>query len=213
NQPLGGIASNAQALRRLLSGPLAPRREDLEEALHDIEEDARRGSDIIRRLRALFRKEQPNRQPVDVNDAILEVTSLLRKELERKRVALRLELTKKLPLVLGDVVQLQQVLLNVVVNACDAMNGNDGAPRELQIETAQGRPGRIIIAFRDSGTGVAQADLHRIFDRFVTTKPEGLGMGLSICRSIIEAHGGRIWATRNDDRGLTIHSDLPCLNA
>ncbi|MFL5277270.1 MAG: ABC transporter substrate binding protein [Myxococcales bacterium] len=213
NQPLGGIASNAQALRRLLSGPLAPRREDLEEALHDIEEDARRGSDIIRRLRALFRKEQPNRQPVDVNDAIVEVTSLLRKELERKRVALRLDLTKKLPPVLGDVVQLQQVLLNVVVNACDAMNGNDGAPRELRIETAQGQPGRIIIAFRDSGTGVAQADLHRIFDRFVTTKPEGLGMGLSICRSIIEAHGGRIWATRNDDRGLTIHSDLPCLNA
>jgi len=113
--------------------------------------------------------------------------------------------------VLGDAVQLQQVLLNIVVNACDAMERIEGIPRELRIETARTGPERISIIFRDSGIGVRDGDVSRIFDRFVTTKRDGLGMGLSISRSIIEAHGGRIWATRNSDRGLTIHGELPCL--
>ena len=212
NQPLTAIVSNAQAIRLTLDSAELNRRE-VAEALHDIAEDAQRASEVIRRLRALFRKDRSGQRPLDVNEAIVEVTKLLKKDLERNEVALQLDLAKELPRVLGDTVQLQQVFLNVMVNACEAMNGADGVPRRLRIETAQPEPGKVTIAVRDSGKGVRDGDLSHIFDRFVTTKPEGLGMGLSISRSIIEAHGGRIWATRNQDRGLTIHSELPSLPA
>jgi len=210
NQPLTVIASNAQAIRLTLKSH-DMKRDELVEALDDVAEDAHRAAEVIRRLRALFQKVRSDRRPLDVNDPIVEVTSLLRKELERKRVALDLNLGTKMPQVLGDVVQLQQVFLNVVVNACEAMNSTNDGPRKLLIETAHRDPRNVTIDVRDTGTGVKEADLSHIFDRFVTTKPNGLGMGLSISRSIIDAHGGRIWATRNDDRGLTIHCELPCL--
>ncbi|MFL5422666.1 MAG: ATP-binding protein [Myxococcales bacterium] len=210
NQPLTGIFSTAQGMRRVLEAG-EPTRIELREAFQDVASNARRASEIVGRVRTLFRKELPGRRPLDVNDAIVVVTGLLRKELERKRVALQLTLASELPPVLGDAVQLQQVLLNIVVNACDAMERIEGIPRELRIETARTGPERISIIFRDSGIGVRDGDVSRIFDRFVTTKRDGLGMGLSISRSIIEAHGGRIWATRNPDRGLTIHGELPCL--
>ena len=209
NQPLTAILSNAHATRHMLDAAHFDRAE-FAEALEDIAQDARRAAEIIRRLRALYRKQHSDRRPLDVNEAIREVTGLLKKDLERKRVGLQLELAENLPQVLGDVVQLQQVFLNVVVNACDAMKGSENGPRQLRIETSH-RNSVVAIDIRDSGTGVKEPDLGRIFERFVTTKPEGLGMGLSISRSIIDAHGGRIWATRNPDRGLTIHSELPCL--
>ncbi len=210
NQPLTAIVSNAQAARRMIDASRLDR-EELKAALEDIAGDARRTADIIRHLRALFRKEVAERRPLDVNEVIADVTGLLGKDLERRRIHLYLELGEGLPRVLGDTIQLQQVFLNVLVNACDAMKDVDGV-RELHIETAHREGGRIDIAVRDSGVGVKESELSHIFDRFVTTKPNGLGMGLAISRSIIESHGGRIWATRNEGRGLTLHTELPALS-
>jgi PAS domain S-box-containing protein len=210
NQPLAAILSNAQAAQRLLQAARL-KRDIFAEGLQDIASDARRAGEIIRRLRALSRKEQAERRPVNLNEAIEDVTGLLRKDLEWKGVSLQLQLSGRLPPVLGDEVQLQQVVLNVVLNACEAMIGESKGPRELRIETSRDEAGQVVVSFRDTGVGVGEADLERIFDRFVSTKPDGLGMGLCISRSIIEAHGGRIWATRNQDRGLTIHGRLPPL--
>jgi two-component system, LuxR family, sensor kinase FixL len=208
NQPLAAIASNAQAAQRLVASTAAA--SEIPEMLHDITADAQRAAQVIRRLRVLFKKEHSERQPVDIVEVIKEVLSLLRKELERRRVELEVALPPAVPRVLGDIVQLQQVVLNVLINAGEAMT-EAAAPRRLRVALAAHEPGLLALAIRDSGVGVPAAELEHIFDRFVTSKPEGLGMGLSISRSIIEAHGGRIWATRNPDRGLTLHVEVPCL--
>ena len=208
NQPLAAIASNAQAAHRHLgSTPIDP---EVHEMLRDIGSDAQRAAQVIRRLRALFKKEHNERQPVDMGEVIKEVMGLLRKELERRRVELEVALQPSSPRVLGDIVQLQQVVLNVLVNAGEAMT-DDGAPRRLRLDLTTREAGVLTLTVRDSGRGVPPAELEHIFERFVTTKTEGLGMGLSISRSIIEAHGGRIWATPNPDRGLIVHIELPCL--
>jgi PAS domain S-box-containing protein len=206
NQPLAAIASNAQAAQRLLGGGVLD--PEIPEMLHDIRADAQRAAQIIRRLRVLFKKEHAERHPVDVTEVIKEVVALLRKELERREITLEVALHADLPRVLGDIVQLQQVLLNVLVNATEAM-GRERGPRDLRVATGVGEPGVLSITVRDSGVGVPPGELERIFQRFVTTKPEGLGMGLSISRSIVDAHGGRIWATANPDGGLTVHIELP----
>jgi two-component system, LuxR family, sensor kinase FixL len=206
NQPLAAIASNAQAARRLLqSAEVDP---EVPAVLQDIADEAKRAAQVIRRLRALFRKEHSERRSVDPNEVLKEVIGLMRRDLERRRVRLEVVLQPDPPSVLGDIVQLQQVILNVLVNAADAM-ADAPDPRELRVETVVREPGILVIAVRDSGVGVAPSELEHIFERFVTSKPEGLGMGLSISRSIIEAHGGRIWATRNVDRGLTVYIELP----
>ena len=207
NQPLAAIVSNAHATRRLMESATLDRGEILL-GLHDIADDAKRASEVVRHLRALFRKEHVDQQPLDLNDVIREITRLLGKDLERKRISLRLRLADDLPRVLGDVVQLQQVILNVVVNACEAMADDD--LRDVSIETTRLDPGALEITVEDTGRGVEESELERIFDRFITSKAGGLGMGLSIGRSIIQAHGGRIWATRNKDRGLTMHIEIPC---
>jgi C4-dicarboxylate-specific signal transduction histidine kinase len=211
-QPLAAILSNAEAARRLLQAASGPD-SDLPAALHDIAQDARRAAQVVGRLRALFKKERAARQAVDVNEMIGDVVTLVGKDLARARVALELRLGTDLPRVRGDVVQLQQVMLNVLVNAREAMAPPDGGPRELCVETARREGDAVSIEVRDRGVGVATPDLERIFDRFVTGKPGGLGMGLSISRWIIEAHQGRMWATRNADRGLTMHVELPGLHA
>ena len=208
NQPLAAIAGNAQAAYRLLgSAVIDP---EVREVLRDIVSDAQRAAQVIRRLRALFKKEHSERQPVDIGEVIKEVVGLLRKELERRRVELEVSLCPSPPRVLGDIVQLQQVLLNILINAGEAMT-DDAAPRRLRIDLTAHEAGVLALTIRDSGRGVAASELEHIFERFVTTKTEGLGMGLSISRSILEAHGGRIWATPNPDRGLTMHIELPCL--
>src|SRR5256712_563615 len=208
NQPLAAIVSNAQATRRLLESASADPGE-ISAALHDIAQDARRAADVIRRLHALVRKDHSHRDPVDINDVIREVSRLVQRDLERSRVSLQLRLVP-LPRVLGDVVQLQQVVLNLLVNAWEAMAAEDSA-RNLGIETAWLEPGIVKITVQDTGTGIKAPDLEFIFDRFVTSKSGGVGMGLSISRLIIQAHGGRVWAARNNDRGLTMHIQLPCL--
>jgi two-component system, LuxR family, sensor kinase FixL len=206
------IASNAQAVRRLLRSETLDR-DGIADAVQDIVGDAWRASEIIRRLHVLFRKEPAGHSPVAINDVIREVTGLLTKDLERRGVSLKLLLTPGLPPVSGDVVQLQQVVLNVLINACEAMATTEPGGREVSIESSYQASGILEVTVRDSGVGVEDAEVDRIFEGFVTNKPTGLGMGLSISRLIIHAHGGRIWATRNEDRGLTMHIELPCLPA
>ncbi len=207
-QPLTAIATNAHAARRLLATSRADGNE-LNETLVDIAGDAERAGSIVRRLRALVRKQLAERRPVDINKTITEVATILRRDIARADVLLQLHLAEDLPRVIGDAVQLQQVVLNLVVNACQAMAGVADGPRVLRVATAPAKLGSIEITVADTGAGVAEPELERMFEPFVSTKAEGLGMGLPINRSIVEAHGGQIVATRNPDRGLTFHVTLP----
>ena len=145
---------------------------------------------------------------MDANALIDEMIGLLRADIERRRIAVRFARGEALPAILGDPVQLQQVVLNLVVNACDAIDATEVGPRAILIETTRVE-GYLAIAVRDTGIGVKESELERIFEHFVSSKPQGLGMGLAISRSIIQAHGGRIWATANADMGLTMHVELP----
>ena len=207
NQPLTAIVANAQAARLLVTYGTADQRE-LREALADIAADAKRAAQVIRRMRGLFRKERSEYKRADVNALIVEVMMLLRGELESKGIGVQLSLAKDLPPVLGDAIQLQQVVLNVVLNAAEAMADRSTGRAFLSVETVEHHAGIIEISVRDSGPGVKDIDLERIFELFVTTKSTGLGMGLSISRSILDAHGGRMWATRNSEHGLTGHIEL-----
>src|SRR5262245_12751754 len=206
-QPLTAIAANAQAARRMLATPAAG--DDLKETLGDIAGDAERAGSIVRRLRAMARKQPGEHQPVDINATVTGVTTILRPDITKANISLQLRLADDLPRVSGDPVQLQQVVLNLLLNACQAMADVVDAPRVLRVETAEPQPGSIEITVADTGAGVAAPELERIFQPFVSSKAEGLGMGLSINRSIVEAHGGHIVATRNRDRGLTLHVTLP----
>ena len=207
-QPLTSIITNAQATRRLLVADRAAPH-DVEDALVDISADARRAAETIRRLRSLFRKEHVERAPVDVNELIDDVLGLLRTTLQDKTILVHFTRGRELPAVLADSVQLRQVVLNLVVNAEDAIALAPDGPREIHIHTRLSADGHVAIAIRDSGVGVKESELERMFEHFVSSKPQGLGMGLAISRSIVEAHAGRIWATRNTDRGLTLHIELP----
>ncbi len=208
NQPLAAIVANAQATRRLLDAGRASR-PGVVETLSDIVDDAKRASQVIRRLRALFRKEQVDRGPVDVNELVEDVVGLLRHDTERQRITVHCALERGLARIPGDSVQLQQVLLNLLVNAREAIVIAEEGPREIRIGTAESAKGGVAVSIRDTGIGAKEAELERIFEHFVTNKPDGLGMGLAISRSIVQAHGGHLWATVNDDRGLTLHLELP----
>jgi signal transduction histidine kinase len=207
-QPLTAIMTNANATRRLMAIEQAKPHE-ISDTLIDIADDARRASQTIHRLRALFRKEPTQRIAVDLNALIDDVLGLLQGDIHGKNIAVRFTRDATLPRVLGDPIQLRQVILNLIVNAADAIAVGADGPREIRVDTSQPLGGRIAVAIRDSGVGVEESELERIFEHFVSTKPQGLGMGLAISRSIVEAHGGRIWATRNDAGGLTLHLELP----
>jgi two-component system, LuxR family, sensor kinase FixL len=209
NQPLAAIVTNAQAAIRLLNRQ-GVAHTDVSEALTDMAADARRASAIIQRLRALSRKEHAPQAGLDLNELIDDVVSLLRHDFVRKQITVLRAFDPVVPTVSGDPVQLQQVILNLLVNAGEAIALTDGGKREVAIATRYRSPGRVEVAVRDSGTGAKGSDLARIFERFVSTKPGGLGMGLAISRSIVEAHGGQIRAIANPDRGLTLHVELPC---
>jgi signal transduction histidine kinase len=212
NQPLAAIVMNAQAAVRVLGGQPAPRADDalaLKHTLGDIVEDSMRASKIIHGLRALFRKEHVERQPVSLNGLVEQVVALLQTDFRRRAVRVRLDLDRTLPPLPADAVSLQQVILNLLVNAGEAIGALEGGRREVTIATFRRAGNRVELTVSDTGIGVKDEELERIFERFVSAKPAGLGMGLPISRSIVSGHGGRIWATRNPDQGVTLHVELP----
>jgi PAS domain S-box-containing protein len=208
NQPIAAVVTGAGACLRWL----AAQPPDLEEArrtLDRIVKDGNRASDVISRIRALVRKAPPRKDPLNINETILEVVALMRSEVQRNRVSLQTRLSSDLPLVLGDRIQLQQVILNLIINAIEAMSGPGEGPRELLIGSAQDEANGVCVTVRDSGPGLAWDKVDRLFEAFYTTKPDGIGMGLAISRSIIEAHGGRLWATPNVPNGAVLQFTLP----
>jgi PAS domain S-box-containing protein len=207
NQPLTAILSNAQAAQRFLARS-PPQLESVAEILADIVKSDRRAGAVIERLRSMLRKEEAERRPLALNDVVQESLQLMRSDLVNRQVVLRTELEPALAAISGDRVQLQQVLLNLVINGCDAMDGQT-SDRNLLVRTRSNGNGAIEVAVADCGTGIAEDDLERVFEPFVTTKARGMGLGLAICRTIVEAHGGRLWATNNAGRGATLHFELP----
>jgi C4-dicarboxylate-specific signal transduction histidine kinase len=205
NQPLGALVNNAGACLGWLDA------ENLEEARNSVAlvmDDAQRASEIITRIRALVKKASPQRDWLDINQTIREVIALAQSEVQRNRIALQTQLSGDMPLVFADRIQLQQVMLNLMMNAIEAMTQVSG-PRELLISSAVDDAKDVVVVVRDSGAGLDSKSLERLFEPFYTTKPQGMGMGLAICRSIIEAHGGQLWATANRDRGASFHFSLP----
>ena len=206
NQPLTAILSNAQAAQRFLAQS-PPRIDKLAEILADIVKSDHRAGAVIQRLRSLLKKEEAQRHPLDLNDVVEESLHLMRSDLMNRQVVVSTDLDA-LPVVSGDRNQLQQVLLNFVMNGCDAMEGQE-ADRRLLVRTRANAQGNVEVTVADRGAGIPLEDLERIFEPFVTTKASGLGLGLAICKSIVEAHGGRLWATNNADCGATLHCELP----
>ncbi len=211
NQPLSAVVNNANACLSFLPNG-APLLEEVRNALSEIIDDANRASAVIAGVRQLARKAPCERAPLDLRDVITDVLALARYESASRRVAICTELPEELPLVLGDRVQLQQVLLNLVVNGMDAMNTVEEAERVLIIcgrcETRNGMP-EALVSVQDAGTGFKLGEMDRLFEAFYTTKPEGMGMGLAISHSIIETHGGRLWAEPNQGVGATFLFSLP----
>jgi signal transduction histidine kinase len=208
NQPLAAVVTYGNAGLRWL-GADPPNLEEVREALGRIVRDGNRASDVIARIRAILKKSDAVARSLDVNEIIQGIVALTQGEAERRGAALKTELAAGLPSVMGDRVQLQQVLLNLVINALDAMNNVAGRPRVIRIRTSVPDARSILVAVEDSGAGLDPGQAGRLFEAFYTTKPEGLGMGLSISRSIVESHGGKLWATPNEGPGATFQFSLP----
>ena len=208
NQPIGALVTNAYAAMRMLSAePL--HLSDVREAVDDIIRDGRRAGEVIQRIRALVRKAPVQPDELDINDAIIETIALARNEIRRNDILLETEFGRDLPVVRGDRVQLQQVIMNLVMNAVEAMSSMDEGRRELRIATVGDGEDHVSIRVSDSGPILEPECLRRFFEAFYSTKATGMGIGLSICRSIIEAHEGRIWATADEPCGATLHVSLP----
>jgi C4-dicarboxylate-specific signal transduction histidine kinase len=208
SQPLGAILSNAQAAQRLLARG-EPDLGEVREILEDIVADDKRAGEIIHHLRSLLRKGDQQQDELDLSEVVRKVLELLRAELVSRGVTLHAELEAKLPRVTGDRIQLQQVVLNLVTNALDAMASVPAAERRLAVRTERAADGGARVSVSDAGVGVPPEMLERIFHPFVTTKPDGLGLGLSICRTIVTAHGGRLWAESGAGGGATFVFVLP----
>jgi len=208
NQPLAAVVTNAAACLRWLDREPANLKE-ARSVVQSIVKDGNRAGEVIQRVRALANKTTDQKTPLDINEVVNEVISLAQHELSSHRVALRLELAPALPLVLADRIQLQQVILNLVINAIEAMQPVKDRPRELVIRTRQDEAGQVLVTVSDCGVGVAAENADRLFDAFFTTKSSGMGMGLSICRSIVNAHGGRLSAFGNAGPGATFQFTLP----
>jgi C4-dicarboxylate-specific signal transduction histidine kinase len=209
NQPLAAVVTNANACSRwLAAGP--PNLDEATRAVDRIVRDANRASDVVARVRALSRRTPPERSRININDIILETVTLAQTAIRRNHIWLRTELADELPVISGDRVQLQQVVLNLIMNGIEAIRVAPGDLRELAIMSVRGEAGQVLVSVQDSGTGLDPANADRIFEGFFTTKPEGMGMGLSICRSIIEAHGGQMNAwPRTPEPGAVFQCILP----
>ena len=209
NQPLFGIVTNASTCLSMLSAD-PPDIDGARETARRTIRDGNRASEVITRLRTLYTKKDPSPEWMDLNDATREVISLSLSDLQRDRVIVRQELAEGLPLVIADRVQVQQVIMNLVRNASDAMSKVDDRPRELLIKTQKEEGDTVRLSVRDAGVGFEPHAANRLFEAFYTTKAEGMGIGLSISRSIIEAHQGRLWATANEGPGATFSFSIPC---
>jgi two-component system, LuxR family, sensor kinase FixL len=209
NRPLGAILSNAQAAQRMLANGGVDVAE-FREILSDIISENKHAAEVIRRLRLWLQKGEVQQQPLPINKVVRDVLKLIRTDLISQNVSVDTELARNLPTVTGDPVQLQQVLVNLVVNACDAMTDCGARERRLRIRTglANGSDA-VIVSVTDRGGGIQENEMEQIFEPFFTTKAKGMGLGLSVCRSIITAHHGKLWATNNADRGATFHFTLP----
>jgi C4-dicarboxylate-specific signal transduction histidine kinase len=206
NQPIAAAVTNANTCLRWLAGD-TPNVEEARAAATRIVKDGMRAAEIISRTRLLFKKGTPQRELVDVNEAIREMIVLLRSEATRYKILVRTELAE-LPQVMGDRVQLQQVMMNLIMNSIDAMKVVDGT-RELIIKSQRGEDEQVLVSISDTGVGLPQQQEDQIFTAFFTTKSHGTGMGLRISRSIVESHGGRLWAANNSPRGASFHFVLP----
>ena len=208
NQPLAGIITNASTcLRMLAANPLNI--DGARETARRTIRDGNRASEVITRLRALFSKRAVTIEPVDLNEAAREVIALSWGDLQRNGVVLRAELADELPLVGGDRVQLQQVIINLLRNASDAMSGVDDRRRQVVISTAPDEDHHVRLTVKDTGVGFGPQGAERLFEAFYTTKSDGMGIGLSVSRSIIESHHGRLWAVSNDGPGATFSFSIP----
>ena len=210
NQPLTAILSNAQAAQRFLAAD-PPDTKEVAAILADIVKSDRRAVTVIERLRSLFKKDDGRHEVLDANEAVEEALRLLRSDLLHRGVSLRTDLASKLPPIRGDRVQLQQVLMNLIVNGCDAMETTAPPARRLVVGTGLNTNGKVEIRVADHGAGISSSDLDRIFEPFVTTKARGLGLGLALCRTIVDAHRGRMHAGNNPEGGATITVELPAL--
>jgi PAS domain S-box-containing protein len=208
NQPLAGIITNANTCLRMLASD-QPNVEGARETARRTIRDANRASEVITRLRALFAKKDTAADPVDLTEAAREVIALSSSDLQRKGTLLRCDLAGDLPVVAGDRIQLQQVMLNLLSNASDAMLFVDDRPRELLIRTELDEDGLVRASVRDSGVGFDPRDAEKLFRAFYSTKPQGMGIGLSVSRSIVESHHGRIWAAVNEGPGATFSFAIP----
>jgi signal transduction histidine kinase len=209
NQPLSGIITNASTCVRMLDAN-PPNIDGARETMRRTIRDGHRASDVITRLRALFSRKDAATELVDLNEATREVIALALSDLQRNRVILKSELADELPIVEGDRVQLQQVMLNLLRNASDAMSRVDDRPRQLVIRTERDGDGSVRLSVQDAGVGFEPDSINKLFDSFYTTKGDGMGIGLSVSRSIIENHHGRLWAQLNDGPGATFLFSLPC---
>jgi PAS domain S-box-containing protein len=208
NQPLAAVVSHAEACLRWLERE-TPDLDEVREAVESIIKDGKRAGEVIRRVRGLAHKTATQKTPLDLNDVVREVVALVEHELLSRRVSLRMELTPALPPVLADRVQLQQVIINLMMNGIEAMQAVTDRPRDLVIRSCQDEEHEVLLSVQDRGTGISAESADRLFKAFFTTKSSGMGMGLSICRSIIEAHGGRVWAVPNVPHGAAFHFTLP----
>jgi C4-dicarboxylate-specific signal transduction histidine kinase len=208
NQPIAAAVTSAFAAQRWLSAE-PPNFREVDDALSIIIKEGNRASEVVGRVRALIKKAPARKDAIAINDAILEVIALTRTEAANNSVSVRTQLAEGLPPVQGDRVQLQQVMLNLIVNAIQSMNGVEDRNRELHISTVRIEPEGVCVAVQDTGEGLRSESLPRLFDPFYTTKADGMGMGLSICRSIIEAHGGRLWATPCEPQGALFQFTIP----
>jgi PAS domain S-box-containing protein len=212
NQPLTAIVTNGEACLRWLER-VTPDLDEARRALDRIIKDGNRAAEVIRRVRGLSHKAETEKVPLDINSVVNDVVALVQRELYRHRVPLRMELLPGLPMVLADRVQLQQVIINLMMNGIDAMQVVTDWPRELVITSHQDEARQVLVTVKDCGVGISAENADRLFTTFFTTKPGGMGMGLSICRSIIEAHGGRLWAAPNVGPGATFQFTLPSCRA